>query len=60
MKALWIVGRALLVALMMTVILGSGVLTLALTLRPLMPLGRLVLRLVVAHDSLALRVFWWP
>jgi hypothetical protein len=59
MKAPCTVGRAVLVALMMTTLtLGGGVFTLALAPRPLTPLGRLVLRLVVAHDVLGVRVTW--
>jgi hypothetical protein len=60
MKALRTVGRALLIALFLaTVTLGGGLLMVPLTLRPLTPLDRLLLRLALAGDGLGLRVTWW-
>lgn len=60
MKALRRVVSALLIALSLaTVALGGDLLTLPLTLRPLTPLGRLLLRLALADDGLGLRVAWW-
>jgi hypothetical protein len=37
----------------------SGLLMLPLMLGPLTPLGCLLLRFVVAHDLLVVRVTWW-
>ena len=60
MKALRMVRRALLlVRILASVTLGGGVLMVPLTLRPLAPLGRLLLRLALADDVLGLRATWW-
>lgn len=60
MKALRRVGGALLIGLSLaTVTLGGGLLMVPLTLRPLTPLGRLLLRLALADNGLGLRVTWW-
>ena len=57
MKVLRTVGRALLIALSLaTVNLGGGLFMVPLTLRPLTPLGRLLLRLALADNGLGLRV----
>jgi hypothetical protein len=59
MKALRTVRRALLVVLSLaTATLGGGLLMLPLTLRPLTPLDRLLLRLALADDGLGLRATW--
>lgn len=60
MKALRTLGCALLLVLILaTVTLGGGLLMVPLTVRPFLPLGRLLLRLALADDVLGLRATWW-